>query len=69
MIQIVAVVVGAMAILAGIKGLSGGEVQLSRSTTLKGQSAKTAGLIALIIGVALVAFALFGLPLLTGSRR
>ncbi|MEQ8788060.1 MAG: hypothetical protein RIC55_17260 [Pirellulaceae bacterium] len=65
MLQIAAIVVGVLALVMGGGALAKGEVQLSRSPTLKDGSARIAGVVTILVGLAIIGFALIGIPLLT----
>ncbi len=62
MLQIAAIVIGIVAVVMGITALTKGEVQLSRKTTLRGGSARAAGVLTIVVGVAIIGFAFIGIP-------
>jgi hypothetical protein len=64
MLQVLAIVVGILAVVMDITAMAKGEVQLSRTTKLRGASATTAGVITLVVGLAIIGFALIGIPFL-----
>ena len=64
MLQIAAIGVGIIAVVMGVTALVKGEVQLSRVTKLRGGSAQAAGVVTIVVGLAIVVFALVGMPLL-----
>lgn len=67
MLQLVGIGVGVVAIVMGVMALTKGEIKLSGSKTLKNGQAKVAGVITIIIGVAVAIFCLVGIPLLMGT--
>lgn len=65
MLQAAAFTVGFMAIFIGAYGLKTGGLQFSSETPLVGRSATIASVITIVVGVAIVGFALIGIPLLS----
>jgi hypothetical protein len=63
-LQIAAILVGAIAVYMGIIALAKGEVQFSRATKLRGGSARVAGVITVLVGLGIMGFAFIGIPLL-----
>ena len=68
MVQLATYVVGIVAVLMGIKALASGEIQLSRETKLRQGQARAAGVIVILVGLGLLAFAYVGMGLLLGRR-
>ena len=66
MLQLAAIAVGVIAVVMGIMAIAKGEVQLSRVTKLRGGSAAAAGIITIGVGLAVIGFAIIGMPLLLG---
>ncbi len=58
MLQIIALVLGVVAVVMGIKGCAARRVQLSSKTTLQGPQAVLAGAITIVVGLGIIAFAL-----------
>lgn len=64
MIQVLTIIVGVIAIVMGITALVRGELKLSSQKTLSGGPATAAAVVVLLVGVAILAFALIGFPLM-----
>jgi hypothetical protein len=65
-IQIILLVLGAIAGIMGLTSAVKGEVKLSPRQTLRGQQALLAGIGTMVLGLAIIAFALVGLPMMMG---
>jgi hypothetical protein len=55
------IALGALIVISGVAGLSKGKFMLSKDKPLVGQSAKIANGITIAVGLAAVAYALFGI--------
>lgn len=62
MLQIVLLILGGIVVLMGLVVLARGEFKLSSSRTLEGGQARLAGLGIIALGLAVMAFAWWGLP-------
>jgi hypothetical protein len=64
MLQIVIVIVGLLVALTGREALKKGEIQLSRTARLEGRPAKTVGIVTMVVGAGIIAFAILAFPML-----
>lgn len=67
MLQLFLIGAGIVAIVMGIYGFGSGEIELTGTTKLEGTSAKVAGALTFLLGVALLVFAFLGIPLILGN--
>ena len=65
MLQIVVVIVGLLVALTGREAIKKGDIQLSSTTRLEGQSAKMVGVVTMVLGAGIIVFALVGFPLIS----
>jgi len=64
MMQIVLIILGIVALAMGATAIIKGEVELSPDKKLNEGAARAAGIVTILVGMAVIGFALVGIPLL-----
>ena len=64
MISILVILAGVITILVGSNCMFKGEIELSESKTITGPTAQIVSILIFILGVAIIAFAFIGLPII-----